>query len=176
MLIAIEPQSAHLYNKRWKEEFLHLRFGSVTVALPDDPSHWFTLVIIEGFGIQPMLLLTNKKVNRHNPTEHWRIVEIYLTRCKCDECFRYIKQSYNLVDVRVQSYNSIHNIVVFVHAIAYFTSIYIGIALKLKVMLQKIYILSKRHFGRPTFYNYAMADGIFELLKTTRYGIINFKE
>jgi hypothetical protein len=42
-------------------------------------------------------------------------------------------------------------------------------------MVKKIYILSKRFFGVPTFYNYAMADGIFELLKRTKTGIIEFK-
>jgi hypothetical protein len=60
---------------------------------------------------------------------------------------------------------------VLVHAIAYFASIYMGINLKLKVMVQKIFILSKRFFGIPTFFNYAMADGIFELLKKTRTGV-----
>ena len=167
---------AHIYiTKDGKEEFLHLSFGAVTVALPDDPSNWYTLVIIEGLGKQPMLLLTNKQVNIYKSKELWRIVEIYLTRWKCDECYRYIKQSYNLEDFRVMSYNSIRNIVAFVHAIAYFTSIYIGFSLKLDVMVQKIFILSKRLFGVPTFFNYAMADGIFELLKTTRSGIIKFK-
>jgi hypothetical protein len=167
---------AHIYiTKDGKEEFLHLNFGAVTVALPDDPSNWYTLVIIEGFGKQPMLLLTNKQVNIHKSKELWRIVEIYLTRWKCDECYRYIKQSYTLEDFRVMSYNSIRNIVAFVHTIAYFTSIYIGFSLKLDVMVQKIFILSKRLFGVPTFFNYAMADGIFELLKPTRSGIINFK-
>jgi len=167
---------AHIYiTKDGKEEFLHLSFGAVTVALPDDPSNWYTLVIIKGFGKHPMLLLTNKPVNIRNSKELWRIVEIYLTRWKCDECYRYIKQSYNLEDVRVMSYISIRNIVAFVHAIAYFTSIYIGFSLKLEVMVQKIFILSKRLFGVPTFFNYAMADGIFELLKTTRSGIEIFK-
>jgi hypothetical protein len=42
-------------------------------------------------------------------------------------------------------------------------------------MVQKIFILSKRLFGVPTFFNYAMADGIFELLKTAKFGIIMFK-
>jgi len=167
---------AHIYITRdGKDEFLHLSFGAVTVALPDDPSNWYTLVIIEGFGKQPMLLLTNKQVNIHKSKELWSIVEIYLTRWKCDECYRYIKQSYNLEDFRVMSYNSIRNIVALVHAIAYFTSIYIGFSLKLEVMVQKIFILSKRLFGVPTFYNYAMADGIYELLKTTRSGITNLK-
>lgn len=167
---------AHIYlTKDGKEEFMHLSFGAVTVSLPDDPSNWYTLVIIEGFGKRPMLLLTNKQVNANKSKELWRIVEIYLTRWKCDECYRYIKQSYNLEDVRVMSYNSIRNIVVIVHAIAYFTSIYLGIKLKLKVLVQKVFILSKRFFGVPTFFNYAMADGIFELLKPTRVGIIKFK-
>jgi hypothetical protein len=167
---------AHIYiTKDGKEKFLHLNYGAVTVALPDYPKQWYTLVIIEGFGKQPMLLLTNKQVNIFKGKELWRIVEIYLTRWKCDECYRYIKQSYNLEDFRVMSYTSIRNIIVLVHAIAYFTSIYIGIALKLKIMVQKIFILSKRFFGVPTFFNYAMADGICELLKQTKNGIINFK-
>ena len=167
---------AHIYiTKDGKEEFLHLNYGAVTVALPDYPEQWYTLVIIEGFGKQPMLLLTNKSVNIFNGKELWRIVEIYLTRWKCDECYRYIKQSYNLEDFRVMSYTSIRNIIVLVHAIAYFTSIYIGVSLKLKIMVQKIFILSKRFFGVPTFFNYAMADGISELLKNTKNGIYNFK-
>lgn len=157
--------------KDGKEEIVHLKFGAVTVALPDYPNQWFTLLIIEGFGQQPMLLLTNKEVNRFNSKSLWNIVEIYLTRWKCDECYRYIKQSYNLEDVRVRSYASIRNITVFVHAIAYFTSIYMGVKIKLSVMVQKIFILSKRFFGVPSFFNYAMADGIYELLKPLRTGV-----
>ena len=165
---------AHIYiSKNGKEEFLHLNYGAITVALPEFPKTWYTLVIVEGFGIQPMLLLTNKSVKIADGKALWRIVEIYLTRWKCDECYRYIKQSYNLEDFRVMSYVSIRNITVLVHAIAYFTSIYMGVSLKLKIMVQKIFILSKRFFGVPTFFNYAMADGIFELLKTARTGLKN---
>jgi hypothetical protein len=167
---------AHIYiAKDGKEEFIHLRYGAVTVALPEYPDTWYTLVIVEGFGQQPMLLLTNKKVNIHNNKQLWKVVEIYLTRWKCDECYRYIKQSYNLEDFRVMGYNSIRNITVLVHAIAYFTSIYLGISIKLRIMVQKIFILSKRFFGVPSFYNYAMADGIFELLKHSKQGLIGFK-
>lgn len=163
---------AHIYiSNNGKEEFLHLKYGAVTVALPEFPETWYTLVIVEGFGKQPMLLLTNKAVNIADNKALWGVVEIYLTRWKCDECYRYIKQSYNLEDFRVMSYTSIRNITVLVHAIAYFTSIYIGTSLKLKIMVQKIFILSKRFFGVPTFFNYAMADGIYELLKYTRKGV-----
>jgi hypothetical protein len=154
-----------------KETVVNLKFGMAKVALYDEPDKWYYAVVVSGFGQQPMILLTNIKVSLNDVKAVYRIIEIYLTRLKCDECYRYIKQSYNLEDVRVRSYWSIRNITVLVHAIAYFASIYMGINLKLKVMVQKIFILSKRFFGIPTFFNYAMADGIFELLKKTRTGV-----
>lgn len=170
------PFKAHIHvTKDKKVEFIHLEYGAITVALPEYPDTWYTLLVIKGFGKKPMLLLTNKKINIHNNKMLWQIVEIYLTRWKCDECYRYIKQSYNLEDFRVMSYNSIRNITGLVHAIAYFTSIYMGISLKLRIMVQKIFILSKRFFGVPSFYNYAMADGIYELLKYSKKGIIEYK-
>jgi hypothetical protein len=141
------------------------------VALYDQPDEWMNAVIIKGFGEHPMILLTNKEPDSKEPKDVYKIVEIYLTRWKCDECFRYIKQSYNLEDIRVRSYNGIRNLTAIVHAIAYFTSIYMGMNLKLKLMVQKVFILSKRFFGIPTFFNYAMADGIFELLKKSHTGI-----
>ena len=170
------PHKAHIYiAKDGKEKFIHLEYGAISVALPDFPNTWYTLVIVKGFGKVPMLLLTNKEVNIKDNKQLWQIVEIYLTRWKCDECYRYIKQSYNLEDFRVLNYNSIRNITAFVHAIAYFTSIYLGVSLKLKIMVQKIFIISKRFFGVPTFFNYAMADGIFELLKKSRNGPAKYK-
>jgi len=170
------PHKAHIYmTKDGKEEFLHLKYGGIEVSFPEKPNKWYSLIVVEGFGKCPMLLLTNKQVNLHDNKQLWTIIEIYLTRWKCDECYRYIKQSYNLEDFRVLGYNSIRNLTVLVHAIAYFTSIYLGVSLKLKIMVKKIFILSKRFFGVPTFYNYAMADGIHELLKRARTGIIDYK-
>jgi len=154
-----------------RESVIDISFGITAVTLPGIPAHTYYAVVIKGFGQHPMILLTNKQVNLHESKSIYQIVEIYLTRWKCDECYRYIKQSYNLEDLRVRSYFSIRNLTVIVHAIAYFTSIYIGMNLKLKIMVQKIFILSKRFFGIPTFFNYAMADGIFELLKKTITGV-----
>ena len=139
--------------------------------LYDKPDEWMNAVMVKGFGEHPMILLTNKQPDSKEPKDVYTIVEIYLTRWKCDECYRYIKQSYNLEDVRVRSYNGIRNLTAIVHAIAYFTSVYMGMSLKLRLMVQKVFILSKRFFGIPTFFNYAMADGIFELLKKSNTGI-----
>lgn len=170
------PYSAQITKiEDGKETVINLTFGIAKVALYDTPDVWMNAVIIKGFGQHPMILLTNKEPDSKLPRDVYKIVEIYLTRWKCDECFRYIKQSYNLEDIRVRTYNGIRNITAIVHAIAYFTSIYMGMNLKLKLMVQKVFILSKRFFGIPTFYHYAMADGIFELLKKSNTGIFKNK-
>ena len=160
-----------------KETVINITFGITKVALPDNLNKWYYAVVIKGFGQHPMVLITNLEVNIKESKAIYSVVEVYLTRWKCDECYRYIKQSYNLEDVRVRSYIAIRNTVAMVHAIAYFTSVYMGLSLKLKVAVQKIFILSKRFFGVPTFFQYAMTDGIFELLKKARTGIeeIRFK-
>ncbi len=159
------------YFKEGKEKTKNISYGSVSIRIEDLKDNEINLVIIKGFGEVPMLLFTNKSVNNIIPESVWKIVEIYLTRWKCEEVFRYIKQSYNLEDVRVRSYIGIRNIVVLVLAVAYFTSIYIGKNLKLKLIFEKIFFISKRFFGIPTFYNYAMADGIYNCLFNNKYGI-----
>jgi len=111
-----------------------------------------------------MMLLTNCPVKTRIKETIWRIIEIYLTRWKCDESFRYIKQCYNLEDIRVRSYIAIRNTIVLILAVAYFAAVYLGDNLKLKVLVERVYLVSKRFFGVPTFFNYAMADGLYNLL------------
>ncbi len=56
----------------------------------------------------------------HNNKQLWQVEDIYLTRWKCDECYRHIKQSYKHEDLRVMSYYAIRNIMTLVHCIAYY--------------------------------------------------------
>jgi hypothetical protein len=46
--------------------------------------------------------------------------------------------------------------------------------MKLKMLVERIFLVSKRFFGVPSFFNYAIADGIYNLLfpdKTALHGI-----
>jgi len=156
-----------------KERKKTVRYNAVPVKLPLY-AHRLYLIVVKGFGEEPMMLLTSCRVEKNRKESIWRIVEYYLARWKCDESYRYIKQCYNLEDVRVQSYVSIRNIVVLVLAVSYFASVYLGQSVKLKMLVERIFILSKRFFGVPSFFNYAIADGIFNLLypdKTALRGI-----
>jgi hypothetical protein len=156
-----------------KEKKRTVYYNAVPVKLPSY-DHKLYLVVVKGFGEEPMMLLTSCLVESNRKESIWRIVEYYLARWKCDESYRYIKQCYNLEDVRVQSYISIRNIVVLVLAVSYFASVYLGQNIKLKMLVERIFIVSKRFFGVPSFFNYAIADGIFNLLypdKTALRGI-----
>lgn len=117
-----------------------------------------TLVVIKGFSDEVMLLITN--VDK-TPQE---LLEIYLTRWKCEESFRFLKHEYNLEDVRVRRYIALRNTVALIHAVFYFLSVYLGRSLKMRILLHKIIEKAKRFFQIPSFKHYAVADGIFRLL------------
>ena len=153
-----------------KEEKTTVSCNALRVKLPGH-EHPMFLVVVKGFGKVPMMLLTSCPVNLKSKECIWRIVEIYLTRWKCDESFRYIKQCYNLEDIRVRHYTSIRNMVVLILAVSYFAAVYLGENLKLKMLVERIYLVSKRFFGVPTFFNYAIADGLHKLLFPDKTGI-----
>ena len=153
-----------------KEKKATVSYNAVPVKLPGKDYPLF-LVVVKGFGKKPMMLLTYHPVNTKLKESIWRIVEIYLTRWKCDESFRYIKQCYNLEDIRVRHYTSIRNMVVLILAVSYFAAVYLKDNLRLKVLVERIYLVSKRFFGVPTFFNYAVADGLYNLLFPDKTGI-----
>ena len=112
-----------------------------------------------------MMLLTN--LDRPK-IDLKRILEIYLTRWKCDESYRFIKQAYNLEDIRLLSYTGLRNMIALVQAVFYFISVELGKKLKLNILLKKIYEKAKRFFEIPDFKQYAIADGIYRILFSYR--------
>ncbi len=91
-------------------------------------------------------------------------MEIYLTRWKCEESLRFIKEAYQLEDVRVLKYEGLRNIVSLIMAVFFFVSVVLGAAAKLRMLLKKVYEKSKRLFEIPPFKQYAICDGIYNLL------------
>jgi hypothetical protein len=56
--------------------------------------------VLAGFGEQPILLVTNLKLRARDSETLWWAARIYWTRWKMEETFRFVKQSYNLEDLR----------------------------------------------------------------------------
>jgi len=141
--------------------------GQMKVKLPFSEQA-LGLVVVKGFSEKPMMLLTNVATKSRGMI---RILEIYLTRWKCEESYRFIKQAYNLEDVRVLSYTALRNMMVLVQAVFYFVSAELGKNLKLNILLKKLYEKAKRFFEIPEFKQYAIADGIYKILFASQAGI-----
>lgn len=116
------------------------------------------LVVVRGFGKKPLMLITNVEKTEKE------ILDIYLTRWKCEESFRFLKQEYHLEDVRTRTYTALRNMIVLVHAVFYFLSVYLGRRLRMNILIDKIIAKAKRFFEVPVFKHYAIADGIYRIL------------
>jgi hypothetical protein len=162
------PHSRQIVIHRDKEvRKKTIAVGQVRVRLPFY-TEWLQLVVVKGYGEKPLMLLTNVEVD--SPL---RILEIYLTRWKCEESYRFIKQGYNLEDVRVMSYTALRNTVALVQAVFYFVSVELGKKVKLNILLKKIFEKAKRFFEIPEFRQYAIADGIHSILFASKTGIMH---
>lgn len=147
----------------------HLRLGSLSVGLPERAKVPLWLVTIRGLAPHPILLLTNVPPQPGRDHAVW-IADVYLTRWKCEEAYRFLKQSYHLEDVRVRSYTALRNSYALLHAIFYFVSVVIGQKAKLNLIFKRVCQKAKRFYEVATFYQYAVADGIYRLLFASRTG------
>jgi hypothetical protein len=141
------------------EKKCHIEYGFRHVKLPGQPDVELTLVVVKGFGQEPLLLLTNVAV-KATRRSLWQIVSGYLTRWLVEETIRFIKQSYRLEDMRVLDYQRLRNLAALVLAAAYFAAVWLGESLKLAVLTTRVTQIAKRFFGVPEFHYYALADGL----------------
>ena len=76
----------------------------------------------------------------------------------------------DLGDVRVGSYTALRNTYALAHAVLYFVSVVIGAKAKMNLIFKKVCEKAKRFYEVATFYQYAVAYGIYRLLFVSRTG------
>lgn len=145
-----------------REVVYRLEYGFRPVRLAEHPDIPLWLVVVRGLGQQPMMLLTNLPMRKKRSVLWW-VVTAYLTRWRVEEAIRFTKQSYQLEDIRVLTYDRLRNLVVLVNAVAFFTAVVLGTRIKLDILATHLLRAAKRLFGIPDFRLYAIADGIREV-------------
>ncbi len=141
-----------------KEKVYRTEFGYRNVRFPGR-DEMLGLLVVKGFGQEPMMLLTTEPLRRSRKVL-WRLVQAYVRRWAIEETIRFVKQSYDLEDVRVLGYRSLQNLVALVTAVSYFASVVLDTKNKLRVMAGYVLKAAKRLFGVPDFHYYAVADGL----------------
>lgn len=149
-------------TRRGGEKTYHLEFGVRKVKLLDRDDQ-MTLVVVRGFGQKPLMLLTNVVV-KNSRKSVWRIVEAYLSRWLVEEAIRFMKQSYNLEDIRLLDWQRLKNMMGILLLTLYFLSVHLGEGIRLQILAGHIITASKRFYGVTEFCYYALADGVGALL------------
>jgi hypothetical protein len=146
-----------------REKVYHLEYGFVRVRLPEADKE-LTMVVVKGFGAQPMMLLTNVEVVRSRRS-CWFVVQAYLRRWQIEETIRCMKQSYDIENVRLLTYGRLRNMMVLVLCAMYFAAVCIGEGVRLGVLAHYALEEAQRFYGIPNFRYYALAVGLGKILR-----------
>ena len=93
-------------------ETVHCKVTDIPVHLPEFGKYPLYLVVVYGFGKNPMYLLTNCRSN--DSRFCIAIVKMYLLRWRIEDHFRFKKQQYSFEDFRVRMMSAIRTLHLFV--------------------------------------------------------------
>jgi hypothetical protein len=170
---------AFQFKKTGRREKIECKVSCVPVSLPAYKDKGLTLVIVYGFGEEPMLLLTNYRIEE--PKLCVRVAKTYLLRWRIEEYYRFKKQQYKFEDFRVRSLQSIR-------ALNLIMSILIGWiglmnekwhggggkATRELVRASKRVFPKKQEEKEKAFLFYAIASGLAAVFAITTRGISGF--
>ena len=146
-----------------KEKVYHICYGYVPVKLPGRDKQLYVLAV-HGFGEKPMMLLTTEPLRR-NRKVLYRLLGCYIKRWSIEETIRFVKQTYDLENIRVLKYERLRNMMALLLAVFYFIATKLDTAQKLKVMTGHVLKQAKRIFGIPDFKYYALGDGLSAIFR-----------
>lgn len=145
------------------EKVYHIRYGYMPVGLPGHDRQLYMLVV-HGFGLKPMMLLTTRPLRRNNKVLY-RLLASYIKRWSIEETIRFVKQTYDMENIRVLKYERLRNMMALLLAVFYFLAVFLDTNQKLKIMTGHLLKQAKRVFGVPDFKYYALGDGISALFR-----------
>ena len=158
--------SLRFKNKSGKQ--VDVKISIISIQLPKYKNVELQLVVVYGFGEEPMLLITN--LSSDDKRIGISVCKAYLMRWRIEEYFKFKKQKFDYENLRVRSLQSIRTLdLLLTLAIGYISML--SDKPFFTRMRFEIIEVSKRLFGAPDFVYYAIADGIYETLKYVKSGL-----
>jgi hypothetical protein len=147
-----------------KEKVYNISYGFRKVKLPAHPDDTLYMLVVKGFGQKPMMLLTTEKLTKNFKTLQ-KLLHSYIKRWAIEQTIRFIKQNYDLENIRLLKYARLKNMMALLLVVYYFISVILDGNQKLRIMLGHILKEAKRIFGIPNFHYYAIGDGLSAIFK-----------
>ncbi|HEY3360947.1 MAG TPA: transposase [Methanosarcina sp.] len=153
-------------NKRNKTK--KIKLGYEEIKLPFNPQYTFNLIVVEGFGKQPMMLLTNVENITNEVLKS--LVEVYIKRWKIEEYFRFKKQQFDFENLRVRKLKAMRNMNLILTILIGFIAI-LSEKNKKDIFFKTLMHQSRRIVEKAKLDYYSIADGICNVFKKAKTGI-----
>jgi len=147
------------------------KISIVPVSLPGYPDVPLNLVVCNGLGKEPLMLLTS--LDSQDKRLCVTITKVYLMRWRIEEYYKFKKQGFGFEKFLVRTLKSIRNL----DALLSISIGYIGILsekIDESIEVREVIQASKRLYGLAKFTFYAIADGLFEIFSKLYTGISAF--
>src|SRR5699024_7243129 len=106
--LALRRKGKINFRTEIKGTIYNLKVSHISVEIPSMKGKKLTMVVVYGYGKDPMVLLTNKLVKKKE--EVLSILKAYITRWRIEEMFRVKKSEFQLENVRVRTLKSLNQI------------------------------------------------------------------
>jgi hypothetical protein len=147
---------------------VNCKISIVPVTLPNYPDTKLNMVICNGFGKEPLMLLTNLESDDKRLCV--TITKVYLMRWRIEEYYRFKKQGFGFEKFLVRSLKSIRNLdLLLTVAIGHIGVLSEKIDKSIEVI--ELIQVSKRLYGLAKFTFYAISDGLFAIFSKSYTGI-----
>jgi Transposase DDE domain len=125
----------------------------------------YSLVVAQGMGLKPLVILTTQDVRTKE--DAGRVVDIYLERWGIEEGNRFVKQGFDLEDVRALTWTGLKRMVQLVHLAYAFLALLVHGPRK---QVERIASAFKAFGPVPEYLYYRLLEGIGTLLRVTMDG------
>lgn len=169
MTVAKQHKGKYKMNFKGKTgKNIELKISIISVNLCEFKEKKVNLIVVYGFGEEPMLLLSNLESKDERIAEV--ITKVYLMRWKIEEYFKFKKQQFKFEDFRIRKINAIKNLNIIVTILIGFLGL-MSEKHKTSKLVMEVIGKSRRIYGKKKFVYYAIADGIYEILKKSTKGV-----
>lgn len=119
--LALRRKGKINFRTEIKGTIYDLKVSHIPVEIPSLKGKKLTMVVVYGYGKDPMVLLTNKLVKKKE--EVLSILKAYITRWRIEEMFRVQKSEFQLENVRVRTLKSLNRIMLLLSMVISFMSL-----------------------------------------------------
>src|SRR5690625_4573255 len=110
--LALRRKGKINFRSEIKGTIYDLKVSHLTVEIPSLKGKKLTMVVVYGYGKEPMVLLTNKRIRKKD--EVLSVLKAYITRWRIEEMFRVQKQELDLENIRVRTLPRLQRMFLFV--------------------------------------------------------------